>query len=132
MNTEYILQAQHLKKYFGSIHAVEDISLRVKQGEIFGFLGPNGAGKTTTISMILGLTYPTAGAVEVCGKEARMTARVIPTFSSTLYPGRPLGSTLHFHQSEPLRLNGCTSATAFTTFSTNVSISNDDISRATA
>lgn len=69
MNTAYVLQTYHLKKYFGSIHAVEDISLSVKRGEIFGFLGPNGAGKTTTISMILGLTYPTAGEVEIFGER---------------------------------------------------------------
>ncbi len=69
MNTEYVLQTHHLKKYFGSVRAVEDISLSVKHGEIFGFLGPNGAGKTTTIGMILGLTYPTAGEVEIFGER---------------------------------------------------------------
>jgi ABC-type multidrug transport system ATPase subunit len=65
MNTNSVLQIDHLKKYFGSVRAVEDVSLSVKRGEIFGFLGPNGAGKTTTISMILGLTHPTAGEIEV-------------------------------------------------------------------
>jgi ABC-type multidrug transport system ATPase subunit len=69
MSTEIVLQTDHLKKHFGSVHAVEDISLQVRQGEIFGFLGPNGSGKTTTISMILGLTYPTAGQVEVFGQQ---------------------------------------------------------------
>jgi ABC-type multidrug transport system ATPase subunit len=64
-----VLRIQHLRKYFGTVHAVEDVSLTVNQGEIFGFLGPNGAGKTTTISMILGLTHPTAGAVEVLGQR---------------------------------------------------------------
>lgn len=73
MTTEPVLQTQHLKKYFGSVHAVEDISLSVQHGEIFGFLGPNGAGKTTTISMILGLMYPTAGEVEILGE--RVTPR---------------------------------------------------------
>jgi len=69
MTTVPVLQTQHLKKYFGSVHAVEDISLSVQHGEIFGFLGPNGAGKTTTISMILGLMYPTAGEVEILGER---------------------------------------------------------------
>jgi ABC-2 type transport system ATP-binding protein len=60
---------EHLKKQFGSVQAVEDVSLSVKRGEIFGFVGPNGAGKTTTISMILGLIYPTAGEVKVFGQR---------------------------------------------------------------
>lgn len=69
MSTDFVLQTDSLKKRFGSVQAVEDVSLSVKQAEIFGFLGPNGAGKTTTISMILGLTYPTAGKVEIFGQR---------------------------------------------------------------
>jgi ABC-type multidrug transport system ATPase subunit len=69
MSTDYVLQTHHLKKYFGSVHAVEDVSLNVRRGEIFGFLGPNGAGKTTTISMILGLTHPSGGTVTVFGEQ---------------------------------------------------------------
>jgi ABC-type multidrug transport system ATPase subunit len=59
-----ILQTNELKKYFGSVHAVDGVSLDVHRGEVFGFLGPNGAGKTTTIGMVLGLLHPTAG--EIC------------------------------------------------------------------
>lgn len=62
------LRTQHLKKYFGDVHAVEDVSLDVHAGEVFGFLGPNGAGKTTTIGMMLGLIYPTAGSIEILGE----------------------------------------------------------------
>jgi ABC-type multidrug transport system ATPase subunit len=62
------LQTRHLRKYFGSVHAVEDVSLDVYAGEVFGFLGPNGAGKTTAIGMMLGLIYPTAGEIEVLGQ----------------------------------------------------------------
>lgn len=69
MNSELVLQTSNLKKYFGSVHAVEDVSLRVRRTEVYGFLGPNGAGKTTTISMLLGLTYPTAGEVEIFGQR---------------------------------------------------------------
>ncbi len=69
MNTEFVLQTQHLKKHFGSVHAVEDVSLGIRRAEVFGFLGPNGAGKTTTISMILGLTHPTSGEVQVFGER---------------------------------------------------------------
>lgn len=69
MSADFALQTHHLKKHFGNFQAVEDISLSVKRGDIFGFLGPNGAGKTTTISMILGLVHPTAGEVEIFGQR---------------------------------------------------------------
>jgi ABC-2 type transport system ATP-binding protein len=55
------LRAEHLTKHFGATHAVEDLTLEVPAGEVFGFLGPNGAGKSTTIRMLLGLLRPTAG-----------------------------------------------------------------------
>ncbi|GCE13437.1 ABC transporter ATP-binding protein [Tengunoibacter tsumagoiensis] len=71
MTVKVVLKTQHLKKSYGVVHAVEDISLYVNQGEIVGFLGPNGSGKTTTIGMILGLIYPTAGSIEVLGKPVK-------------------------------------------------------------
>jgi ABC-2 type transport system ATP-binding protein len=60
-----ILQTIELKKYFGTVHAVDGVSLNVQSGEVFGFLGPNGAGKTTTIGMVLGLLHPTAGDIRL-------------------------------------------------------------------
>jgi len=60
-----ILQTTDLKKYFGSVHAVDGVSLDIQRGEVFGFLGPNGAGKTTTIGMVLGLLHPTAGNIRL-------------------------------------------------------------------
>lgn len=62
------LQTHNLRKYFGEVHAVEDVSLDVQAGEVFGFLGPNGAGKTTTIGMMLGLIFPTAGEITILGE----------------------------------------------------------------
>lgn len=67
MNEEIILEIKGLKKYFGPVHAVEEVNLRVPRGQVYGFLGPNGAGKTTTIGIILGLTHPTAGSVHLFG-----------------------------------------------------------------
>jgi ABC-2 type transport system ATP-binding protein len=58
-------------KDFGSVHAVRGIDLDIHPGEVVAFLGPNGAGKTTTIDMILGLSQPTSGAVEVLGLKPR-------------------------------------------------------------
>jgi ABC-2 type transport system ATP-binding protein len=56
-----------LRKTFGSVVAVDDMTLSIQQGEIVALLGPNGAGKTSTIDMVLGLSRPTAGHVEVLG-----------------------------------------------------------------
>ena len=54
-NSEYAIDVQGLNKHFGDKHVVNDVSMRVRRGEIFGFLGPNGSGKTTTIRMMCGL-----------------------------------------------------------------------------
>ncbi|PXF34735.1 3-dehydroquinate dehydratase [Mesotoga sp. SC_NapDC2] len=61
-----MIEIRNLTKiYSGSVKAVDDVSLTVKEGEIFGFLGPNGAGKTTTIKMIVGLLQPTSGSIHI-------------------------------------------------------------------
>jgi ABC-2 type transport system ATP-binding protein len=64
-----IIKMEHLVKKFGDLIAVNDISLDVKEGEIFGLLGPNGAGKTTTINMLLTLLKPTSGKITVSGMD---------------------------------------------------------------
>ena len=64
----YVIETDGLHKMFGRTLAVEDLSLSVGRGEIFGFLGPNGAGKTTSIKMLLALVTPTGGRGLVLGK----------------------------------------------------------------
>jgi ABC-2 type transport system ATP-binding protein len=64
-----MIEAQELTKRFGDILAVDRLSLRVEEGEVFGFLGPNGAGKTTTIRMLTALIRPTSGRSSVAGYE---------------------------------------------------------------
>jgi ABC-2 type transport system ATP-binding protein len=66
---EPLIQTRHLVKRYGDALAVNDVSLDVHGGEVFGFLGPNGAGKTTTIKMIVGLLRPTSGEVRVAGHD---------------------------------------------------------------
>ncbi len=62
------VEARHLRKEYGSKVAVDELSLRVERGEVFGFLGPNGAGKTTAVKMLLGLTKPTSGVAQLLGR----------------------------------------------------------------
>lgn len=64
-----ILELQNIKKYFATQKAVDDISLTVETGQIFGMLGPNGAGKTTLIRMITGIFYPDEGKIIFDGKK---------------------------------------------------------------
>jgi ABC-2 type transport system ATP-binding protein len=63
-----VLQTEHLTKRYGALTAVDDLSLEVYEGEIFGFLGPNGAGKTTSINLMCGLLKPDAGRVLIHGQ----------------------------------------------------------------
>ena len=63
-----LLEVKNLKKYFATQKAVDDISLAIEPGQIFGLLGPNGAGKTTLIRMITGIFYPDSGAIIFDGK----------------------------------------------------------------
>lgn len=66
---ENVIKTENLPKYFGNVHAVESVSLKVRKGEIYGFLGLNGAGKTTTIRMLLGMIRPTTGSASLFGKK---------------------------------------------------------------
>ena len=63
----YTIETNHLSKNYGDVQAVQEVNLRVKQGEIYGFLGLNGAGKTTTIRRLLGMIHPSEGNVTVLG-----------------------------------------------------------------
>jgi ABC-2 type transport system ATP-binding protein len=74
------IQTQNLQKYYGSVHALDGLTLSVPAGTIFGFLGPNGAGKSTTIRLLTGLSHPTGGQAWVAGEtlahSRRMAARI--------------------------------------------------------
>jgi len=76
-----IVQARDLRKAYGRVQAVDGLSLEIQEGEIYGLLGPNGSGKTTTILILLGLTEPTGGQVQVAGfnptREALKVKRIV-------------------------------------------------------
>jgi ABC-2 type transport system ATP-binding protein len=65
------VEIAHLRKAYGALAAVDDVSFSVAEGEIFGILGPNGAGKTTTIECVIGLRSPDSGSVRVMGLDPR-------------------------------------------------------------
>src|SRR5438105_3086555 len=74
-----IIRTEHLSRFFRTVKAVDDLSLEVPAGIVFGFLGPNGAGKTTTIHLLLGLLEPTQGRANVLGFDTRKQADEIRT-----------------------------------------------------
>ena len=79
------IDVRHLRKVYGEIVAVDDLTFAVPRGAVLGLLGGNGAGKTTTISMLLGLLEPTAGEISILGidmKRNRFAALPRMNFSS--------------------------------------------------
>ena len=71
MYQDYAIEVSNLKKVYGDLIAVNNISFSVKKGEIFAFLGPNGAGKTTTVEIIESIREPTAGNIKIFGKDIK-------------------------------------------------------------
>jgi ABC-2 type transport system ATP-binding protein len=75
--SDVAIRTVHLTRDFKSVRAVDDLTMEVPAGMVFGFLGPNGSGKTTTINLLLGLLEPTAGSAEVLGFDTRSLAAEI-------------------------------------------------------
>jgi ABC-2 type transport system ATP-binding protein len=105
------LTVEHVDKSFGQLHVIQDLSMEVKEGSIFGFLGPNGAGKTTTMRMILDIIRPDSGSITWNGKNMREIPRhnlgYLPE-ERGLYPKVEVQEQLLFLA----RLNGLTRADA--------------------
>src|SRR3954470_548364 len=100
--SEPAIVLDRLSKSYGDVEAVQNLSLSIAPGTIFGFLGANGAGKTTTIRMLCGLTHPTSGKAMIAGRDVwqdRHAARtkfgyVAQRFS--LYPDLTVDENLRF------------------------------------
>lgn len=84
MNT--VIKTRGLTKQFKTHRAVDSLDLRIPQGVVYGFLGPNGSGKSTTMKMLLGLTQPTAGEIEIFGKRLTPASRgeLLPLIGSMI------------------------------------------------
>lgn len=64
-----VISTQQLTRHFGALVAVDDLTMDIEEGEVFGFLGHNGAGKTTTVRLLNGVLFPTSGHVQILGKD---------------------------------------------------------------
>jgi ABC-2 type transport system ATP-binding protein len=71
-----VIQTEKLTKKFGDTIAVDDVSINVREGEIYGFLGLNGAGKTTSIRLLLGMIKPDSGTISLFGQDAKQASRI--------------------------------------------------------
>ena len=83
MNIAYVIDVTGLRKRYGRVEALADLTMTVRPGEVFGFLGPNGAGKTTTVKLLLGLARPSGGQGRLLGaplgdREARRRVGYLP------------------------------------------------------
>ena len=103
--TKNILEVKKLKKYYGDIRGVENVSFILKEGEAYGFIGPNGAGKSTTIKTIMNLINKTSGSITINGKENDKNnlelKRIIGYLPSeiNLYSDLTVKEILNFHES---------------------------------
>jgi ABC-2 type transport system ATP-binding protein len=77
MTNNYVIDVKNLNKFYGKNHVVNNVSLQVEKGEIFGFLGPNGSGKTTTIRMLCGLLTPDSGSGTCLGYDITNDSQII-------------------------------------------------------
>lgn len=83
--SDYMIETKNLTKRYGAQTSVSDLDIHVKKGRIYGLLGRNGAGKTTTMKMLLGLTVPTSGNVEIFGKDMQKNGeKILPHIGSLI------------------------------------------------
>ena len=100
-----MLEIKHLKKYYGSSRGVEDVSIKLNKGDIYGFIGPNGSGKSTTIRNIMGLINKNSGDIYINGKkfnrddiDIKKKIGYLPS-EINLYGNMTVGEILSYHES---------------------------------
>jgi ABC-2 type transport system ATP-binding protein len=102
MKEQTVIRTENLTKHYGDVHALVDLNLEIKAGEIFGFLGPNGAGKTTTIRTVLDEIRPTSGRASILGMDTHKQSVEIRRHLGYLpgdlamYPNLTGGDTITF------------------------------------
>lgn len=100
MNETFAVDVDNVRKSFGSLHALDGVTIRVREGEIYGLLGPNGSGKTTLIRVIVGLVIADAGTVTVLGRKipdlAVLSQVGYMTQQAALYPDLSVEENVDF------------------------------------
>jgi ABC-2 type transport system ATP-binding protein len=100
MNEAFAVDVDNVRKSFGSLHALDGVTIRVREGEIYGLLGPNGSGKTTLIRVIVGLVIADAGTVTVLGRKipdlAVLSQVGYMTQQAALYPDLSVEENVDF------------------------------------
>lgn len=100
MSEAFAVDVENVRKSFGSLHALDGVTIRVRQGEIYGLLGPNGSGKTTLIRVIVGLVIADAGTVTVLGRKipdlAVLSQVGYMTQQAALYPDLSVEENVNF------------------------------------
>ena len=89
-NTDIMIEANGLSKYYGDFIAVEDLNFKIRKGEVVAFLGPNGAGKSTTMKMLTGYLAPSSGVAKVCGMEVANNRELVANRIGYLPENGPL------------------------------------------
>jgi ABC-2 type transport system ATP-binding protein len=114
MAESFAVDVQGVQKKFGSLQALDGVTLRVRSGEIYGLLGPNGAGKTTLIRSIVGLVAPDAGTVTVLGRHMPNVENLrnvgYMTQQAALYPGLSVEENVQFFAAVNSAESGVTDA----------------------
>lgn len=77
-----VIEIKNLKKTYGKARGINDVTLSIEQGELFGFVGPNGAGKSTTIKILLNMIFPTSGKASICGLDVTTASKEIKKFTT--------------------------------------------------
>src|SRR5580698_524592 len=90
------VQISKVTKTFGSVTAVNDLSLTIPDGSVYGFIGPNGSGKTTTMRMIVNIFYPDSGTIRIFGKDKPELVGYLPE-ERGLYRQMTVQSLLEFY-----------------------------------
>jgi ABC-2 type transport system ATP-binding protein len=100
VNESIAVDVENVSKSFGTVKALDGVTMRIRRGEIYGVLGPNGAGKTTLIRMIVGIVEAHAGTVTVLGQRMPNVAVLrhvgYMTQAAALYPGLSVEENVHF------------------------------------
>ena len=98
INLKYAVEITNLTKSYGDIKPLDNLSLEIPVGSVFGYLGPNGAGKTTTMKILAGLLHYPEGSVKIFGEEVKTSpsnSKTTQPLSSDISAWRILGITLN-------------------------------------